>query len=90
MVRVSWLSREVWDGWDWIFGIGFVLLLSTAGLWFFHVLILLPLVAGIVLIGPSTYHAEKRYRALNRREGETGITAQQLMALDRLAARSGA
>ncbi len=54
---VSWLSREVWSGGDWVFGMGFVLILSTAGLWFVHVLghvlFLLPLVAGIVLIGLS-------------------------------------
>ncbi len=51
MVRVSWLSREVWDGWDWIFGIGFVLLLGTAGLWSVHVLFLLPLILGIAAVG---------------------------------------
>ena len=58
---VSWLSRQVWSGGDWVFGMGFVLILSTAGLWFVHVLgnvlgnvlFLLPLVAGIVLIGLS-------------------------------------
>ncbi|MFQ5790020.1 MAG: hypothetical protein ACE5IJ_08900 [Thermoplasmata archaeon] len=66
MARVSWLSREVWDGWDWIFGIGFVLLLSTVGLWSFHVLFVLPLIAGVTLIGISVYHAEKRYRVLKR------------------------
>ncbi len=71
MAHVSWLPKEVWDGWDWIFGIGFVRLLSTAGLWSVHVLFLRPLVAGIVLIGLSTYHAEKRYRALKRQEDET-------------------
>ncbi len=72
MVRVSWLSREVWDGWDWIFGIGFVLLLGTAGLWSVHVLFLLPLILGIALVGLSAYHAEKRYRVLKRQERTTG------------------
>ncbi len=42
MKRVSWLSSEVWGNWDWIFGIGFVLLLSTAGLWLVHVLFSYP------------------------------------------------
>ncbi|MFQ5908096.1 MAG: hypothetical protein ACE5JE_04605 [Thermoplasmata archaeon] len=71
MAHVSWLSGEVWDGWDWIFGIGFVLLLSTVGFWSFHVLFVLPLIAGVILIGISAYHAEKRYRALKRQERTT-------------------
>lgn len=66
---VSWLSSDVWGNWDWILWIGFVLLLSTAGVWFVHILFLLPLVAGVTLIGISVYHAEKRYRAL-KRQGE--------------------
>ncbi len=79
MARDSWLSREVWDGWDWIFGIGFVLLLlvisqiiyfyvSAVELWFAQVLFLLPLILGVALVGLSAYHAQKRYRAL--KEGE--------------------
>ncbi len=72
MVRVSWLSREVWDGWDWIFGIGFVLLLSTIGLWLVNVLFLLPFTLGAALVGLSAFHAEKRYRVLKRQERTTG------------------
>ncbi len=77
MVRVSGLSSQVWGNWGWIFVLGFVLLTSTVGLWSVHVLFLLPFVAGIVLIGLSTYHAEKRYQALKRQKGETDATAQQ-------------
>ncbi len=69
MVRVSGLSSEVWGIWGWLFVVGFVLLMSTAGLWFVHVLFLLPLSVGIVLIGLSAYHAEKRYRTLKRQGG---------------------
>ncbi|MFQ5910336.1 MAG: hypothetical protein ACE5IJ_06405 [Thermoplasmata archaeon] len=58
---------EVWSNWDWIFGIGFVLLLSTAWLWFVHVLFLLPPIAGVILVSTSVSHAEKRYGASKRR-----------------------
>ncbi len=77
MVRVSGLSSQVWGHWGWIFVVGFVLLTSTVGLWSVHVLFLLPFVAGIVLLGLSAYHAEKRYRALKRQKGETAVTAQR-------------
>ncbi len=66
MVRVSGLSSEVWGIWGWLFVVGFVLLMSTVGLWSVHVLFLLPLILGIALVGLSAYHAEKRYRALKR------------------------
>jgi ABC-type Fe3+ transport system permease subunit len=72
MVRVSGLSSEVWGIWGWLFVVGFVLLSSTAGLWFGHVLFLLPLILGIVLVGLSAYHAEKRYRVLKRQARTTG------------------
>ncbi len=66
MVRVSGLSSEVWGNWGWLFVLGFVLLMSTVGLWSFHVLFILPLIAGVILIGISAFYAEKRYRVLKR------------------------
>ncbi len=69
MKRVSWWSSEVWGGWDWIFGIGFILLLSTVWLWSVHILFLFPFILGIVFVGLSTYHANRRYWALKRQEG---------------------
>ncbi len=70
MKRVSWMSSEVWGNGGWIFVMGWILFsFSVPPNWSIHVLFIFTFGLGVVLVGLSTYHANRRYHALKRREG---------------------